>query len=215
MSGSNASAGFVPGAPRRAPNLQFDVVGDDLPHARAAILAPDSVDMTPIPSGQWKYGFPDTPGRQYKGVTANTAAANGSLPASYGAMLPPTATSSVDINTCDLPFLRRYGGDGDIAGTGYSVRNPPPLPIAYNPNWPGGAINPGGGGINPGGGGGRNLTPPPRTYGPGEYPYIELPDGSRRYAHPRHLAPGVMFQCDKGFFDLRNPGAGWQDHPPR
>lgn len=60
-----------------------------------------------------------------------------------------------------------------------------------------------------------NLTPTPRTYGPGEYPYIETADGTRSYAHPRNLAPGVMFRCDRGFFDLKNPGAGWQDHPPR
>lgn len=53
------------------------------------LLAPGTqVGTGSFPSGQWTYGFPATGGGPYQGVCGG----------SQGGTLPPTSTSSVDIN---------------------------------------------------------------------------------------------------------------------
>lgn len=80
--------------------------GHELEQARTALMAPGTVDNAPVPSGNFSFGFPNLPSTTYRGVTTDTAAANGSRPPSFGAKLPPTSTSSVDLNSRDMPFLK-------------------------------------------------------------------------------------------------------------
>ncbi|HEY9786876.1 MAG TPA: hypothetical protein V6D17_15910 [Candidatus Obscuribacterales bacterium] len=61
--------------------------------------------MTQIPSGQFKYGFSRGGYKPFLG--ASWARPNPNMPFSIGNPLPPTSTSSVDINTVDCPFIRK------------------------------------------------------------------------------------------------------------
>lgn len=67
-----------------------------LPQTTQNTMAPNSVNMAPVPSGTFSYGFPNTGLTQYMGVSQR-------LPS--GSMLPMTGTSSVELNTCSMPFL--------------------------------------------------------------------------------------------------------------
>jgi hypothetical protein len=60
-----------------------------------------SVNMSPFPSGSFSYGFPAARSAPFTGVSQK---------AGFGGMLPAASTSSSDINTCDLPFLRSSMG---------------------------------------------------------------------------------------------------------
>lgn len=71
----------------------YDFNGPMLPPAATALEAPKSGLAGPIPSGQFNYGFPNSGYDVYRG--AYTGAAN------FGGYLPPTSTSSVDINIVD------------------------------------------------------------------------------------------------------------------
>lgn len=75
----------------------------------------DSVDMSSLPSGTFNYGFPNLGAQPYFGPYQNSG--------TQGSQLPQTSTSSVDINTCDLPFIRMpmedcpgSGGAGNYGG---------------------------------------------------------------------------------------------------
>lgn len=105
--------------------------GQGLPYTRVKIEAWDTVDMKPMPSGQWHYGFSQGQPRLFKGVTymkpssvpPSPGTVNGSGmggveesvwwpapgpdPLSEGGMLPSTSTGSFDFNTVDCPFIRK------------------------------------------------------------------------------------------------------------
>lgn len=122
-----------------------------LPDARTNLMAPQSVDMAPIPSASFKYGFADSGAAPYRGVCFTKTGSP-----SFGGILPPCATSSVDINIVDGPTRATGGnsigatdgGSGSSSGTGQ--QGMPALP----PGWIGvqnshtgaymGAIPPGG-----------------------------------------------------------------------
>ncbi|SRR5579885_602164 len=138
--GPSAMGGITAGRTR---NQKF---GFD--YARTNTLAPNSVNMYPIPSGTFDYGFPKTGPSPYLGTSGT------SRKTSLGGMLPQTATSSVDLNICDAGTLggggaSGGGGDGTGGGDGGSGQQAPPdLP----PGWAAvmchgiyaGAIPPGG-----------------------------------------------------------------------
>jgi hypothetical protein len=67
-----------------------------------------SVDMSPFPSGNFMYGFPQASPQVYM-YQSNPGMSPG---------LPSTATSSVDFNTVDCPFIAPVGDDPASAGMG-------------------------------------------------------------------------------------------------
>jgi hypothetical protein len=109
------------------PNNMQNTIGN-MQSAGNGLLAPNSVDMTPLPSGQWNYGFntnPSSPplnGSVYLGQSAygpfnqqgNYASlVPGLIPGTFvpsGITLPVVSTSSNDLNTVDCPFLRETAG---------------------------------------------------------------------------------------------------------
>lgn len=123
-----------------------------LPDARTNLMAPQSVDMSPVPSASFNYGFADSGSVPYRGVTFSRSAAP-----SFGGILPPCATSSVDLNIVDGPT--RGSGGNSIGGGGGSGGGSPEQPPSTQmpilpPGWIGvqnshsgaymGAIPPGG-----------------------------------------------------------------------
>src|SRR6185369_9295293 len=97
---------------------------------------PDYIDQTPIPSGAFKYGFPNNP-------VPSPFGANWGMRSSATGMLAPASTSSVDINTVDCPFIRSNGGNGDIEGSGYSPSTGGnSFAGQFNPFGPGGSRGP-------------------------------------------------------------------------
>lgn len=104
-----------------------------LPQARTALEAPWTVDMEPLPSGTHTYGFTDQGWDIYRGTCAFRSLMHGSMPPSFGGFLPPTATSSLDIEICDLPFTRsKLGFPNPYSPTGLST-DPLPMPEIDNP----------------------------------------------------------------------------------
>jgi hypothetical protein len=81
-----------------------------IPSVGQALMAPNSVDMTAFPSGQFHYGFPNNPTTSFTGVSSKSSPSGG--------FLSPAATSSVDINTVDCPFLRESYSNGGSGGLG-------------------------------------------------------------------------------------------------
>lgn len=112
---------------------------------QTGILAENSVDGSPIPSGTFDYGFPKNGPSIYRG-----AYAAGIRSSALGNSLPQVSTSSVDINICDEGSFGSGGqnGGGGGGGNGSDSQSPPALP----PGWTGvmchgiyaGAIPPGG-----------------------------------------------------------------------
>ncbi|HEY9777948.1 MAG TPA: hypothetical protein V6C81_29570 [Planktothrix sp.] len=82
----------------------------ELPNTSYNLMAPNSVDTSSFPSGQFNYGFPNEATAPFMGVS------HGSI----GGFLPNTSTSSVNLNTCDLPFIRMptEGDTGSGSGSG-------------------------------------------------------------------------------------------------
>jgi hypothetical protein len=83
------------------------------PYTRGALeqtstgsLAPNSVNMSPFPSGSFNYGFP-SPGPQMFMYASKG-----------GPGLPVTSTSSVDLNTVDCNFIRPVGDTSPAQGMG-------------------------------------------------------------------------------------------------
>lgn len=199
---------------------QSPISRGELEQARTAVLAPDSVDNSPIPSGQFKFGFKPHGPQVYRGTTAYRAMANGSRPPSFGVMLPPTATTSVDIEICDLPFTRSKLGfpnpwspPGAVGTAGPPVDNiwgmingstPPP---GYDP----GSTPPGNtpGPTNPGNGYVSNA-PSYRYTADGGY---MTGSGIIVYPNGRKVTGGPMFMYKSGygFADIsgRNGPAVW------
>jgi hypothetical protein len=107
-----------------------------LPYAQMNTMAPASVDMNPLPSGQFHYGFPNLGAAPFLGVDSSK-----SSPFSMGGMLPQTSTSSVDFNTVDCPFIRGPYGGGSPGGLG-NINVTIPVNIPGLGNIPiGGSIN--------------------------------------------------------------------------
>ena len=83
--------------------------------ARYNLLAPNSVNMAPYPSGRFTYGFPNAPATVFMGVDHGNV----------GGVLPPTSTSSVDINIVSGPTVltggvaAMGGPPGGVAGNGF------------------------------------------------------------------------------------------------
>ncbi|MBX9951196.1 MAG: hypothetical protein K2Y39_18660 [Candidatus Obscuribacterales bacterium] len=192
-------------------NNQSPVSRGGLEPAATALLAPDSayIDKSPIPSGDFKFGFPEQSGQPYRGVTSGRAGAR----SSQMAMLPATATTSVDVNTCDLPFLRRHLGypnpwspPGALAVAGPPVVLPPgPGSTGTNPGGSGGGSETGG---NQGGNGYVSGAPSYRYTADGGY---MTGSGIVVYPNGRKVPGGPMFmyRSGYGFTDLRNPSMGW------
>lgn len=84
----------------------YDFNGPMLPPAATSLEAPKSGLAGPIPSGQFTYGFPNSGYDVYRG--AYTGAGN------FGGFLPPTSTSSVDLDICGPvgPAPRFIDGQG-------------------------------------------------------------------------------------------------------
>ena len=98
-----------------------------LPTAGNGLMAPNSVNNTPFPSGQYSYGFSQPPA-----FSINPLASNNQYGMYAGQSLPTVSTGSVDFNTVDCPYLR------ESYGTGSQVVNP----FAININLPGlGTLN--------------------------------------------------------------------------
>jgi len=97
-----------------------------LPQASYNLMAPNSVNMSPFPSAQWTYGFPNEATAPFMGVDHG----------SVGGFLPATSTSSVNLNTVDCPFIRmptEGNGVGASPGGSGSLGN-----LNFNINLPGG-----------------------------------------------------------------------------
>ena len=184
-----------------------------LEKAATALLAPDtaSISPEPIPSATFKYGFAQTGGQLYKGVSNSR---QGTLRSSSGAVLPPTATSSVDLNICDLPFLRRNLGFPNafsppgafgVAGVPAGMPNTLPSPSYSGGNQPGG---------NPSGFKNGYVADAPayRYTADGGYMtgagIIVYPNGTKVAGGPQ-----FMYKSGYGYSDLRNPSAGWSWDP--
>lgn len=182
--------------------------------ATTALLAPDSeyIDKAPIPSGEFKYGFADQGSEPYRGVSGNRGGGRRAL---IGAALPPTATSSVDINTCDLPFLRRnLGFPNQWSPPGALAVAGPPTVLPSGPSYP---YNPGGGTGGGAGNGGTNGGAG-NGYVSGAPAYRYTADGGYMtgagiivYPNGKKVAGGPMFMYKSGygFTDLKNPSMGW------
>ncbi|HEY9755503.1 MAG TPA: hypothetical protein V6C97_10100 [Oculatellaceae cyanobacterium] len=101
--------------------------------ASTALVAPNSVDNTPLPSGTFGYGFAGSQSGPPSGIGFGVSVgvgtssdgsgvglgfnfdlggiAPGCPTATYaGQPLPAVSTSSVDLNVVDCPFLRQNGG---------------------------------------------------------------------------------------------------------
>lgn len=187
-----------------------------LKQTATALLAPDtaSIDPEPIPSATFKYGFAQVGGQLYRGV-ANSR--RGTVRSSTGAMLPPTSTASVDLNICDLPFLRRnlgypnaYSPPGALEVAGGPVvlpSSPPYSPSSFN----NGGKQPGG---NPAGFNNGYVANAPayRYTADGGYMtgagIIAYPNGTRVSGGPQ-----FMYKSGYGYSDMRNPAAGWSWDP--
>jgi hypothetical protein len=81
-----------------------------IPSVANSLMAPNSVNMAPFPSGQFLYGFPN------EGTTSLTGV---SQKIGNGGFMSPVGTSSVNINTVDCPFIRLPNeGNGVNGGNG-------------------------------------------------------------------------------------------------
>jgi hypothetical protein len=86
-----------------------------LPQADYSLLAPNSVNNNPYPSDQFTYGFPMEGSAPFMGVDHG----------SYGGTLPATSTSSVNLNSVQLPWIRLPNeGDGVFGGCGGGCAGP-------------------------------------------------------------------------------------------
>jgi hypothetical protein len=100
----------------------------NLQNSQYGLLAPNSVNGAPFPSGTYTYGFPLTnyvPPGTYQNQYGSYA----------GQALPVVSTSSVDINIVDCPFLAQYNpgwgnapppynpSGGSLAGLANSLAN--------------------------------------------------------------------------------------------
>lgn len=68
--------------------------GLNLPKVQTGVLAPESVNQAPIPSGQYTFGFPGGQGQAYRGPYKGGGGSSGGGGFSVGTNLPPTSTSS-------------------------------------------------------------------------------------------------------------------------
>jgi hypothetical protein len=81
-----------------------------LAQAQNGLLAPNSVNPGAYPSGSFSYGF-----AQQNGLFNLNLGASGNQYGFFGGQaLPSTATSSVDLNTVDCPYLRSSGLGGFV-----------------------------------------------------------------------------------------------------
>jgi hypothetical protein len=81
-----------------------------LSSAQYANLAPNSVNNAAFPSGSFSYGFAQNNGL----FNLNLGAGANQMGNFGGTALPKVATSSVDINTVDCPYLRSTGLGGTV-----------------------------------------------------------------------------------------------------
>jgi hypothetical protein len=81
-----------------------------LAQAQNALMAPNSVNNAAYPSGSFSYGFAQSNGL----FNLNLGSGSNQYGNFGGQALPSTATSSVDLNTVDCPYLRSSGLGGTI-----------------------------------------------------------------------------------------------------
>ena len=82
-----------------------------LPTAQAALMAPNSVNMAPFPSGSYSYGFTGS------GAVAGAVNQYGMY---GGNALPTVSTGSVDLNIVDCSNLAQNYGPGQVNPWGIS-----------------------------------------------------------------------------------------------
>jgi len=106
----------------------YDPNGAQIPPTVTPLEAPNSGMAGPIPSGQFTYGFPNTGSDVYRGPYQGSS--------NNGGTLPPTATSSVDINMVDfhpLPMGGSDGSGGDFPGADGGGDIPPAPGPGFQP----------------------------------------------------------------------------------
>ncbi|GEM_PF-2157157 len=98
--------------------------GPTIPPSITSMEAPKSGMAGGIPSGQFNYGFPNTGSDRYRGGYQSSR--------NDGGVLPPTATSSVDLNIVNLQPLASSASlmadSTDSGGGGGDQQNLPPPP---------------------------------------------------------------------------------------
>lgn len=97
---------YVSGQGQHTSPTQAPYTRGGLEQTSTGSLAPNSVNMSPFPSGSFSYGF-GSPGPQ-----VFMYASRG------GPGLPVTSTSSVDLNTVDCNFIRPVGDTSPAQGMG-------------------------------------------------------------------------------------------------
>lgn len=91
----SASRASAPGQPTNQQAISIaNTTSPNLNQTSMNLMAPNSVDTSPFPSGQWSYGFPNESSAPFMGVSKG----------SVGGFIPQTSTASVDINTYDGPL---------------------------------------------------------------------------------------------------------------
>lgn len=91
---------------RRTTANQKPMSGGGLPRTVTAVEGIRTFGVQPVPSAQWKFGFPNLGPAPYLGPTFKNPRFTGPFP-TPGAMLPQTSTASFDGNTVDCPFIRK------------------------------------------------------------------------------------------------------------
>ena len=87
----------------QATGLQNPQNSQSMPQAWTSLMAPDSVNTKPIPSGSYSLGFPRHGSTTYLGVDFSQAA-------SVGGTLPQTSTCSTDLNIIGNGGTTTFGG---------------------------------------------------------------------------------------------------------
>ncbi len=106
-------------APYVVPTAQVKHGFSGMSETSTAPMAPGSVDMTPFPSGQFAYGFPNAPVQPYTGPYNKNGPHAG-----YGGMLPNTSLGSVDFNTVDTTGIAPAGMISPGRGMGSPIARP-------------------------------------------------------------------------------------------
>lgn len=101
---------------------QTPITHGGLDQAYTAPMAPMSVDNSPFPSGQFKYGFKNYSPAPYLGV-------QGSQTPGVGPILPNVSTGSVDFNTVDMTGIAPVGMGSSGRNVGAPMQTPPSVQL--------------------------------------------------------------------------------------
>lgn len=142
-------------------------------------------------------------------------------PAQYvapkAAQLPPTSTSSVDFNVCDMPFTRDRGSSG-IPMPDYNPNITPPNGGGGGTGGTGGSTGGGGTGSGDNGGTGDSGSGVPGGYVTGAPAYRYMSNGAYMTGsgiivypngHKERGGPMFRYRSGYGFTDMNRPGMGY------